>query len=864
MNLLKCDLKITIMTAKYKITGMSCAACQMHIEKAVNRISGVNSVNVSLLTNSMTVEGKAVDTEIIKAVKDAGYGAVPVSVSTDNRNGNAPDPVMKPELDLQDTETPVLVRRLISSVLILIVIMYFGMGHSMLNLPIPSLFYIPAAMGLLEMLLTILVIIINRRFFISGFNALLHGSANMDTLVAMGSGAAFFYSVGALFLVISAMEQGDTGRVTDLSTRCFYFESAAMILTLITFGKTLEAYSKGRTTDALKSLMNLAPKTANIERDGKIFEAEISDVKIDDIFIVRPGESIPVDGIIIDGLTAVNEAALTGESIPRDKAPGDTVSAGTINTSGFIKARAVRVGADTTLSGIIQLVSDASSTKAPIGRIADKISGIFCPAVIFISLFTFASWLILGKTFGFAFSRAISILVISCPCALGLATPVAIMVGSGVGAKNGILFKTAAALEEAGKTEIIALDKTGTITTGEPSVMDIIPAEEITEKDLLCTAASLESKSEHPLSKAVLSHAKESGIDISTITEFVAIPGKGLTAKLNGNRIYGGNYYYISEHAHVTDELKEIADNLAGSGRTPLYFARESTLLGIISVADSVKEESASAVQRLRNMGLQVVMLTGDNKETANAIGQDAGIEYIVADILPEGKGNTIQKLRKNGKVAMVGDGINDAPALTIADTGIAIGAGTDVAIDAATIILVKSRLTDVPAAICLSRAVIKNIHENLFWAFFYNLICIPLAAGFYQALFHWNYEMNPMIGAMAMSLSSATVCLNALRLNLFRLYDPVNDRKSFVIKKNNINIEPEEVEMTKTIKISGMMCEHCEMNVKKALEAIEGVSSARVSHSDGTAVVELSSDVSDDVLKKAVEDKDYTVNSIL
>ncbi|MBQ9361285.1 MAG: cadmium-translocating P-type ATPase [Lachnospiraceae bacterium] len=873
------------MSEKYNVTGMSCAACQMHVEKAVSKVAGVENVTVSLLTNSMTVEGAAGEAEIIKAVEDAGYGASK-AYGRSSADGSAAGEIktsaddyarLKAEEEaLIDKETPKMVRRLCTSIIFLLALMYFSMGHTMWGFPVPEILDNYASLGLLEMLLALIVMYINRKFFISGFTALRHGGANMDTLVAMGSGAAFLYSLAALFLVMDAMGKGDGGRAMYLAMNHMYFESAAMILTLITIGKMLEAYSKGRTTDALKALMRLTPQTANVERGGEVMEIGIAEVQVGDIFVVKPGESIPVDGIITDGVTAVNEAALTGESIPVDKSAGDMISAATINTSGYIKGRATRVGADTTLSQIIKMVSDAAATKAPLARIADKVSGIFCPAVMIVALLTLIGWLIAGAEFGKAFARAISVLVISCPCALGLATPVAIMVGNGMGARNGILYKTATSLEGAGRTEIIALDKTGTITNGTPVVTDIIPAEGVTKEDLFGTAAAVEAKSEHPLSKAVISFADAENVSISEVTEFEAIPGKGLKAMLDGESIYGGNAGFISEIVEINADIKAKAETLSKQGKTPLYFANKDRLLGIIAVADTIKEEAPEAIRQLKNMGIKVVMLTGDNERTAEAIGAEAGVDDVVADVKPDGKESIIRQLRQSGKVAMVGDGINDAPALTRADTGIAIGAGTDVAIDAADIVLVKSRLTDVPAAIRMSRATIRNIHENLFWAFFYNIICIPLAIGLYQALFHWSFEMKPMVGALAMSFSSVTVCVNALRLNLFKLYDASHDRKISTVNKtvdeNRITVDnsikeasqkEETKTMTKTMNINGMMCEHCEMTVKKALESLDGVASAEVSHTAGTAVVELTGDVADDTLKSAVEAKDYEVTAI-
>lgn len=845
------------MAEKYDVTGMSCAACQLHVEKAVAKVPGVEAVTVSLLTNSMTVEGSAASESIIKAVEDAGYGA---SIAKEEQD--------KPE----DKETKAMVLRFVISLIFLVILMYIGMGHMMWGLPVPGFLSSHAATGISEMILTVLIMIINRKFFISGFKAISHGSPNMDTLVALGAGASFLYSLGALFLLLRSTVEGDMERAGMLGMDHMYFESAAMILTLITLGKTLEAYSKGRTTDALRSLIKLRPQSATVERDGKTLSIGINDVRKGDVFIVKPGESIPVDGVIIEGSTAVNEAALTGEAIPLDKKEGDEVYTATINTSGYIKARASRVGEDTTLSQIIKMVSDAASTKAPIGRIADKVSGIFCPVVIALSVLTFAGWMILGAGGNTAFVRAVSVLVISCPCALGLATPVAIMVGNGLGARNGILYKTAASLEEAGRTAIVTLDKTGTVTNGLPVVTDIFEEDGVTKERLLEVAASLESKSEHPLSKAIVEYASENGTEIFDVEDFKAVPGRGLQAGYSGDMLYGGNIDYISEHADVSDRMKAEAGRLAEEGKTPLFFAEAGKTAGIIAVADTIKDDSREAVRQLKGMGIKVVMLTGDNEKTAAAIGKAAGVDKVIAGVLPDGKEKEIRSLQEEGRTAMVGDGINDAPALTRADTGMAIGAGTDVAIDAADIVLVKSRLTDVPAAIRLSRATIRNIHENLFWAFFYNVICIPLAMGVYQALFHWDFEMKPAVGALAMSFSSVTVCLNALRLNLFRLYDTAGDRKvknrrskirDIRTKDDNIESMKEEGKMTKTMQISGMMCAHCEMNVKKALEALDGVASAEVSHEAGTAKVELTAEVADDVLKAAVEEKDYEVTAI-
>ena len=835
---------------QFNVTGMSCAACSARVEKAVSKVPGVTACSVSLLTNSMGVEGTAADDAVIAAVQEAGYGA---SI----KGGKAAMNPSDAEAQLEDHETPKLKRRLFWSLGFLVVLMYFSMGHMMWGWPLPA-FYTDnhVAMGLTQLLLTAVVMVINQKFFISGFKSLWHRAPNMDTLVALGATAAFVYSTYALFAMTGAQVRGDTEAVMGYMMD-FYFESAAMILTLITVGKTLEARSKGRTTDALKGLMKLAPKTATLLRDGKETLVPIEQVQKDDVFVVRPGESIPVDGVVLEGASAVNEAALTGESIPVDKAAGDSVSAATVNQSGFLKCRATRVGEDTTLSQIIQMVSDAAATKAPIAKIADKVSGVFVPAVIAIATVTTLVWLLLGHPIGYALARGISVLVISCPCALGLATPVAIMVGSGLGAKNGILFKTAASLEETGRIQIVALDKTGTITSGEPKVTDILPCEDTSETELLRRAFALEKKSEHPLAKAILQRAQEDNLQADEVSDFQALPGNGLSATLDGQPLCGGNYAFISGRANVPDALKKQADALAAQGKTPLFFAAGNRLLGVIAVADVIKEDSPQAVRELQNMGLRVVMLTGDNERTAKAIGAQAGVDQVIAGVLPEGKESVIRKLKEQGKVAMVGDGINDAPALTRADIGIAIGAGTDVAIDAADVVLMKSCLTDVSAAIRLSRATLRNIHENLFWAFFYNTIGIPLAAGVFIPL---GLTLNPMFGAAAMSLSSFCVVSNALRLNLFKLRDASRDKK---IKPIELNTFKEETTMEKTMKITGMMCGHCEATVKKTLEAIAGVSAAAVSHENGTAVVTLSAPVEDAALKKAVEDKGYTVTEI-
>ena len=857
---------------QYTVTGMSCAACSARVEKAVSKVDGVTSCSVSLLTNSMGVEGSATDAQIVEAVEQAGYGASPKGTATESENDKANNSLeqLKAAQDaLVDRETPKLRNRLIASLIFLVVLMYFSMGHMMWGWPLPEFFDgNHVAMGLLQLLLTVAVMVINQKFFISGFKGLIHGAPNMDTLVALGSAASFGYSVYALFAMTAAQVKGDMDAVMSYMHE-FYFESAAMILALITVGKMLEAHSKGKTTDALKSLMQLAPKTATVVKDGVEQEISVDAVRKDDIFVVRPGENIPVDGEIIDGTTAVNESALTGESIPVDKQKGDAVSAATVNQSGFIKCRATRVGEDTTLSQIIQMVSDAAATKAPIAKIADRVSGVFVPAVITIAIITIIAWLIAGETMGFALARGISVLVISCPCALGLATPVAIMVGNGKGAKSGILFKTAASLEATGRTQIVALDKTGTITSGEPKVTDIVPDETFFEETgnhagaLLAIAASVEAKSEHPLAKAIMERAKTDEIAVAEVTDFSAVVGNGLTAILAGKMIKAGNLAFISKFVKVSDDMRAKAVEFSKEGKTPLFFATDDRLCGIIAVADTIKEDSPEAVRQLKNMGIRVVMLTGDNEQTANAIGKQAGVDEVIAGVLPDGKEAVIRKLKKQGRVAMVGDGINDAPALTRADMGIAIGAGSDVAIDAADVVLMKSRLIDVPAAVRLSRATLTNIHENLFWAFFYNVIGIPLAAGLWYPLLGW--KLNPMFGAAAMSLSSFCVVTNALRLNLCRVYDPKHDRKATPDRKNKTNKpnESEEKLMTKTMNIEGMMCGHCEARVKKALEALDAVSEAAVSHESGTAVVTLSSDISDEKLKETVEAEDYKVTSI-
>ena len=836
---------------------MSCAACSSRVEKAVSKVPGVTSCSVSLLTNSMGVEGTASEQEIIKAVADAGYGASKKgegAAKTQSSSASAGEDMLK------DRTTPALKKRLIASLGFLIVLMYFSMGHMMWGWPVPGFMKDNhVMMGLLQMLLTITVMVINQKFFISGFKGLIHRAPNMDTLVALGSGASFVYSTYALFAMTDAQMHGDMDAVMSYM-HDFYFESAAMILALITVGKMLEARSKGKTTDALKGLMKLAPKTAVVIRGEKEVQVSIEQVQKGDCFVVKPGENIPVDGEVIEGNSAVNESALTGESIPVDKAVGDKVSAATVNQSGYLKCRATRVGEDTTLSQIIQMVSDAAATKAPIAKIADRVSGVFVPMVITIAVLTIIVWLIAGQSIGFALSRGIAVLVISCPCALGLATPVAIMVGNGMGARNGIMFKTAVSLEETGKMQIVALDKTGTITSGEPKVTDIIPAAGVTEDTLLKYAYALENKSEHPLARAILEKAKEENAGIEEVTGFQALPGNGLTAILDGHTLYGGNHTFISSKVSVDGDIQKKAEKLAEAGKTPLFFGNEDRLLGVIAVTDVIKEDSPQAIKELQNMGIHVVMLTGDNERTAKAIGQQAGVDEVIAGVLPEGKEQVIRKLKEKGKVAMVGDGINDAPALTRADMGIAIGAGTDVAIDAADVVLMKSRLSDVPAAIRMSRATLRNIHENLFWAFFYNIIGIPLAAGVWYPLFGW--KLNPMFGAAAMSLSSFCVVSNALRLNLFKMYDASKDKK-LKAKKEKKRSKKEDKTMKKIMHIEGMMCGHCEAAVKKALEALPQVDEAVVSHEAGTAELTLNAEIADDVLKKTVEDKDYTVTSV-
>ena len=887
---------------QYTVTGMSCAACSSRVEKAVSKVPGVTACSVSLLTNSMGVEGDVPPETVIHAVEDAGYGASLKGQGTAAQAQSASEA----EDALKDRETPVLKHRLIASLGFLAVLMYMSMGHMMWGWPLPHFMDgNHVAMGLLQLLLAGIIMVINQKFFISGFKGLLHRAPNMDTLVALGSGASFIYSTYALFAMTDAQLKGNDTAVMSYMHE-FYFESAAMILALITVGKMLEARSKGKTTDALKGLMKLAPKTAVIIRDGVETKVPIEEVKKGDVFVVRPGENIPVDGVVLEGTSAVNEAALTGESIPVDKAQGDPVSAATVNQSGYLRCEATRVGEDTSLSQIIRMVSDAAATKAPIAKIADRVSGVFVPAVITIAVVTTIVWLLAGQTFGFALARGISVLVISCPCALGLATPVAIMVGNGMGAKNGILFKTAVSLEETGKMDIVALDKTGTITSGEPRVTDVIPSGGVTEKELVSLALSLEKKSEHPLAKSVLLYAKEQQVDAPEAADFQALPGNGLSGTLDGASLAGGSFSYISGHTTVSAQEQASFERLASEGKTPLCFMKNGRLAGMIAVADVIKEDSPQAVKELQNMGIRVVMLTGDNERTARAIGAQAGVDEVIAGVLPDGKESVIRSLKEQGKVAMVGDGINDAPALTRADIGIAIGAGTDIAIDAADVVLMKSRLSDVPAAIRLSRATLRNIHENLFWAFFYNVVGIPLAAGLWYPIFGW--KLNPMFGAAAMSLSSFCVVTNALRLNLFKMHDASKDHpmrkraekaankggekaenagavrmgaedtqsigqtangnetvskemQKSENQKNNINMEG--ITMTKTMNIEGMMCGHCEARVKKALEALAGVESAEVSHEKGTAVVSMSADVADDTLKEAVEAQDYKVDSI-
>jgi Cu2+-exporting ATPase len=906
-------------TKQYKITGMSCAACQTHIEKAVGKVSGVDSVSVSLLTNSMAVQGEVSSAEVINAVEKAGYGAVPLDFDS-GKTGNAPVEYGSSSNDsgddseangsdyiLKDTETPRMLHRLMKSVAVLLVLMYFSMGHMLWDWPVPGVINNPVSLGMIEMLLSLSILVINKNFFINGYKGFIHGGANMDTLVAMGSGASFLYSLVSLFIMTDALARADHATVMSMSMKYMYFESAAMIPTLITVGKTLESYSKGRTTDALKSLIRLAPKTALLLRDEKEIEVKIEEVRPDDIFLVKPGASIPVDGTIISGSTAIDESALTGESIPVDKAAGDQVFSATTNQSGYITCRATKVGEDTSLAQIIKMVRDASATKAPLARIADQVSGVFVPVVIAISFITLLGWMLAGSGFPAAFSRAVSVLVIACPCALGLATPVAIMVGNGLGAKNGILYKTAASLELAGRIDTVVLDKTGTITSGTPQVTDVIPtgsgdldSEEYKKAldELLLYSCSLEKNSEHPLSIAINEYTSKKDILPVEVHDFQALPGNGLIARINVSSdedlnsasaapvtICGGNLKFIESRAFVPDDARELSEGLASQGKTPLFFASGDRLIGIIAVADTIRDDSRQAVKELHKLGTKVIMLTGDNKRTAQYVANQVKVDEVIAEVLPGDKESVIRDLQKQGKIAMVGDGINDAPALTRADVGIAIGAGTDIAIDACDIVLVKSNLLDVPAALRLSRQTIRNIHENLFWAFFYNIICIPLAIGLYQALFGWSFEMKPVIGAIAMSLSSVTVCLNALRLNLFNVHggDSVKSSDSYGdnsnseipstitcsnmckidLSKYNKYSKQEVTKMTKTINIQGMMCGHCEANVKGALTEIPGVVSAEVSHEKGTAVVTLSADVSDETLKSAVESRDYKVTSI-
>ena len=840
---------------QYSVTGMSCAACSARVEKAVSKVPGVTSCSVSLLTNSMGVEGTALSQDIITAVENAGYGASLKGADKENVSSAMDDELLK------DKETPILRKRLLTSLGFLIVLMYFSMGHMMWGWPVPAFFeHNHVAMGLLQLLLAAIVMIINQKFFISGFTSLLHRAPNMDTLVAMGSGASFVYSTYALFAMTDAQMHGDMEAVMSYMHE-FYFESAAMILTLITVGKMLEARSKGKTTDALKSLMKMAPKTATLLRDGVEVEVGIEQVRKGDIFVVRPGENIPVDGVILEGHSAVNESALTGESIPVDKEVGDLVSAATVNQSGFIRCEATRVGEDTTLSQIIKMVSDAAATKAPIAKVADRVSGIFVPAVITIAVITTIVWMIAGQSFGFALARGISVLVISCPCALGLATPVAIMVGNGMGAKHGILFKTAVSLEETGKVQIVALDKTGTITSGEPKVTDMIPMDGVSEEELLTYAYALEKKSEHPLARAILQYGDEKQIAVEEVTDFTALPGNGLRAKFDGEMLVGGSFKFIKGQMMISDNLQKRSEALAEEGKTPLFFGKSGKLLGIIAVADVIKEDSPQAVKELQNMGIKVVMLTGDNERTAKAIGKQAGVDEVIAGVLPDGKESVIRALKEKGKVAMVGDGINDAPALTRADMGIAIGAGTDIAIDAADVVLMKSRLSDVPAAIRMSRATLKNIHENLFWAFFYNVIGIPLAAGVWIPIFGW--QLNPMFGAAAMSLSSFCVVSNALRLNLFKLHSTAKDKKIESVDIHEVvesmrPVEEDPPVIFKVLEIEGMMCGHCEKMVKKALEKMPQINEAATDWNAGTAVISLNEEVSEDELKAVIEKAGY------
>ena len=859
---------------QYIVTGMSCAACQARVEKAAGAVPGVTEANVSLLTNTLVVLGDADKDAVIKAVEKAGYGASVKGASSNALERTNDKTAYSAELKaqeeaLKDHETPVLKGRLFRSIVLLLILMYLSMGHNMMGFPVPGILQNSVANALTQMLISILVMYINRKFFIDGFRTLVDGSPNMDALIALGSSASFLYSLVSLYIMINALENRNMEMVHHLSHN-LYFETAAMIPTLITVGKLLEAMSKGHTTDALKGLMKLAPKTAVLYKDGKEIEVVISDVQIGDVFAVRPGEQVPVDGIIEEGSTAIDESALTGESVPVDKTVGDVVSAATLNRSGYIRARATRVGEDTTLAQIIHMVTDAAATKAPIARIADKVAAVFVPAVIAVSIVTFFIWMIAGKGVEFSIPRAVAVLVISCPCALGLATPVAIMVGNGLGAKNGILYKTAASQEQAGRIDIVALDKTGTITSGEPMVTDVIPMEGVSGEDLLSLAVDLEQKSEHPLARAIQKYGEEHDIKVHEVEDFTTLPGNGITAVADGVTLFGGSEKFMTERYGTSQDIRKNAENLASQGKTPLFFGRGDKLLGIIAVADTIKDDSAEAVRELIGMGIDVYMITGDNERTARAIAEKAGIEHVVAGVLPDGKEEVIRELQKRGKVAMVGDGINDAPALTRADLGVAIGAGTDVAIDAADVVIMKSKLTDAAAAIRLGRATIRTIHQNLFWAFFYNIICIPLAAGFYSALFGWKFEMNPMVGAAAMSISSFTVCMNALRLNLFDVHDASGDRK---IKRTTaadtaalVNITSEKKEnknMTETVNIKGMMCGHCEATVKKALESIDGITSATVSHDSGTAVIELSKEVPEETIRQAITDKDFEFVSI-
>ncbi len=856
---------------QYIVTGMSCAACQSRVEKAAKTVPGVKEANVSLLTNTLMIEGEAQACDVIKAVEKAGYGASVKGAQAAEKSAAYSDDLKAQEEALKDHETPILKARLTQSAVLLIVLMYLSMGHNMFGLPVPTIIENSVANAMTQMLISIVVMYINRKFFVDGFRTLFDGSPNMDALIALGSSASFLYSIVSLYIMINAMGAGNMDMVHHLSHN-LYFETAAMIPTLITIGKLLEAMSKGHTTDALKSLMKLAPKTAVLFKDGKETEVPISEVKIGDIFVVKPGENVPVDGFIEEGSTAIDESALTGESIPVDKTVGDMVSAATLNQSGYIKARATRVGEDTTLSQIIHMVTDAAATKAPIARIADKVAAVFVPAVIVVAVVTFFIWMFLGKGVEFSIPRAVAVLVISCPCALGLATPVAIMVGNGMGAKNGILYKTAASQEQAGRIEIVALDKTGTITSGQPVVTDVLPMDGVSQSELLELAVNLEQKSEHPLARAIVNYGAEDDIKTVDVQDFTALPGNGIKARLDGEELIGGSERFITEKFGTSEEIRSRAEAFASQGKTPLFFAKGDKLLGLIAVADTIKEDSAQAIKELEGMGIDVYMITGDNERTAKAIADQAGVRHVIAGVLPDGKEAVIRELQKIGKVAMVGDGINDAPALTRADLGVAIGAGADVAIDAADVVVMKSKLTDVVAAIRLGRATITTIHQNLFWAFFYNVICIPLASGFYSALFGWHFEMNPMVGAAAMSISSFTVCMNALRLNLFNEHDASRDRRiqkrttaavDTAALANKNEIKKENKNMTETVNIKGMMCGHCEASVKKALEAIDGITSATVSHDSGTAVIELSKEVPEELIKQAIVEKDFEFVSI-